>query len=161
MATLAVVTGASSGIGRSYAERLASDGMDLVLIARRADRLDELKRDLAGRGASVRTVVADLGRAEELHRVPLPPGNRHEPRTAHGTGANCLGELGRPRPRRHRVDTGTARRIGEGAARRGCVCVARGGPYHGAPAAVPHWRLIPARVAGHAPLAARKGHADV
>jgi short-subunit dehydrogenase len=69
MAAMAVVTGASSGIGRSYAERLVSDGMDVMLIARRADRLDELKRDLAGRGANVRTVVADLGRAEDLQRL--------------------------------------------------------------------------------------------
>lgn len=69
MATIAVVTGASSGIGRSYAARLASKGMDLVLIARRADRLDELKRELSAVGVSVRTIVADLGRAEDLQRL--------------------------------------------------------------------------------------------
>lgn len=69
MAKMAVVTGASSGIGRSYAERLASHGMDLVLVARRAERLDELKRELAPRGVSIRTVVADLGRAEDLQRL--------------------------------------------------------------------------------------------
>jgi short-subunit dehydrogenase len=66
MAGIAVVTGASSGIGRSYAERLASDGMDVVLVARRADRLDALKRELEGRGARVRTLVADLSRAEDV-----------------------------------------------------------------------------------------------
>ena len=64
-----MVTGASSGIGRSYAEQLAAKGMDLVLIARRANRLDELKRDLTGRGVSVRTVVADLGSAEDIQRL--------------------------------------------------------------------------------------------
>ena len=68
MAT-AVVTGSSSGIGRSYAERLASDGMDLMLIARRAHRLDEVKRDLVGKGVDVRTIVADLGRTEDLQRL--------------------------------------------------------------------------------------------
>jgi short-subunit dehydrogenase len=68
MQGLAVVTGASSGIGRSYAERLASNGMDLLLLGRRADRLDMLKRDLEKR-VSVRTLVADLARAEHVQRL--------------------------------------------------------------------------------------------
>lgn len=69
MAGTAVVTGASSGIGRAYAERLAAKGMDLVLVARRAERLDELKRDLEAHDVSVQTVVADLSRAEDIARL--------------------------------------------------------------------------------------------
>jgi short-subunit dehydrogenase len=58
---LALVTGASAGIGRAYAERLASDGYDLVVVARRGERLEELKRQLeAGCGVSVQPLVADL-----------------------------------------------------------------------------------------------------
>jgi len=58
---LALITGASAGIGRAYAERLASDGYDLIVVARRAERLDELKRQLeSGHGVSVQPLVADL-----------------------------------------------------------------------------------------------------
>ncbi len=58
---LALVTGASAGIGRAYAERLASEGYDLVVVARRADRLEEVKRQLeASDGVSVEPLVADL-----------------------------------------------------------------------------------------------------
>src|ERR1700674_5486174 len=58
---LALITGASAGIGRAYAERLASDGYDLIVVARRAERLDELKRQLeSAHGVFVQPLVADL-----------------------------------------------------------------------------------------------------
>jgi len=69
MAGMAVVTGASSGIGRSYAERLASNGMDVVVVARRLEPLDALKRELGRGGVRVRTIVADLARAEDVQRL--------------------------------------------------------------------------------------------
>ncbi len=57
---LALVTGASSGIGRELARVTAREGHDLVIVARRAERLDELAVELSGRGAEVTPVAVDL-----------------------------------------------------------------------------------------------------
>lgn len=58
---VALVTGASSGIGVGFAEELAARGLDLIITARRKDRLDALAARLrAGHGVQVTVVVADL-----------------------------------------------------------------------------------------------------
>jgi short-subunit dehydrogenase len=66
----AVVTGASPGIGETFARRLAETGMNLVLIARREDRLRKLADDLQSRHpVNVRVVVADLSHDDFLALV--------------------------------------------------------------------------------------------
>lgn len=68
--TLAMVTGASSGIGKSFAQVLASRGTDLILVARNRERLDELATTLRERHArEVDVLVADLEVPEELALV--------------------------------------------------------------------------------------------
>jgi short-subunit dehydrogenase len=66
----AVVTGASSGIGAVYADRLAGRGYDLVLVARRADRLAALVERLSSTyGRDVRVLPADLGQEADLEKL--------------------------------------------------------------------------------------------
>ena len=60
-----IVTGASSGLGAEFARQLARRGSDLVLVARRADRLELLADELTRtHGVTVTTVARDLGRPD-------------------------------------------------------------------------------------------------
>ena len=67
----ALVTGASSGLGVAFARLLAAQGADLVITARRADNLEEVRRELVERYAvKVEVIVLDLsepGAAQKLH----------------------------------------------------------------------------------------------
>lgn len=65
----ALVTGATSGIGRGFTRRLASDGHDLVVVGRDRERLDELAAELTHAGVACQVMVADLGEREGLASV--------------------------------------------------------------------------------------------
>lgn len=63
---IALITGASSGIGQELAKNLASRGFNLILVARRGDRLKELKSRIAlFSDVKVKLICKDLSKAEE------------------------------------------------------------------------------------------------
>jgi len=67
---VALITGASGGIGAIYADRLARRGYDLVLVARNRERLEKVAQQVStATQRKVEIVVADLGKPAELARV--------------------------------------------------------------------------------------------
>ncbi len=68
--TTALVTGASSGIGKAYAQALAAEGLNLVLVARRKLLLDELAAALkSSHGVEVHTIAQDLSENDAADKV--------------------------------------------------------------------------------------------
>src|SRR5262245_17056802 len=76
---VAVVTGASSGMGVTFAEALAAAGARVVVAARRAERLQELAREIGRQGGEARAIPCDVSREDEVDRLVA------ETRAAFGT----------------------------------------------------------------------------
>jgi hypothetical protein len=65
----ALITGASTGIGAVYADRLARRGYDLILVARSQEKLSEVAARLKSTGRRIETLSADLTKKEDVQRV--------------------------------------------------------------------------------------------
>ena len=99
----AIITGASSGIGRAAAGLFAEHGASLVLVARRADRLEEVAALIERQGGQARVVVGDVTQ-EKTHRdavatalAPFLPGTA----IARGVRPDVPASAGGTRPPRH------------------------------------------------------------
>lgn len=90
---VALVTGASSGIGKAFAESLAKRGIDLVLAARRIERLDELARQLtATHGISATALQVDLARADAAETILEATADRNVGLVVSNAGFGMKGE---------------------------------------------------------------------
>lgn len=67
----ALITGASDGLGKAFAEQLAAHGFHLVLVARTPAKLERLQQQLQAQGVQVRTVAADLSQPGEATYAPV------------------------------------------------------------------------------------------
>jgi hypothetical protein len=65
----ALITGASTGIGAVYADRLAKRGYDLILVARSEQKLCEVAAQLKSTDRKIETIAADLTKKEDVQRV--------------------------------------------------------------------------------------------
>ncbi|HXA33329.1 MAG TPA: SDR family oxidoreductase [Acidimicrobiales bacterium] len=67
----ALVTGASRGIGRALAGRLADEGFDLTITGRDLNALEDVADELRRRGRAIITVAADMAAEEQVHEVVI------------------------------------------------------------------------------------------
>lgn len=68
---VAVITGASSGLGRQMAKAFAEQGADLVLLARRIDKLEKLKKELATLNVKIVPISCDVTKTEDIQNAVM------------------------------------------------------------------------------------------
>lgn len=66
---VAVITGASSGLGMQMSRAFAEQGADLVILARRIERLEELKKELEDKGTKVLAIKCDVTSTEDIENA--------------------------------------------------------------------------------------------
>ena len=64
-----MITGASSGIGKAFAAQFAKKGYDLILVARRKERLQELAEEWTKKGRKCFVLTADLAKKKECRKI--------------------------------------------------------------------------------------------
>jgi short-subunit dehydrogenase len=90
----ALVTGASSGIGAEFARQLAGIGLNLILVARRKQRLDDLARQLeSANKIAVQTIAADLSRPDFLSLIASAIGSSEIGLLVNNAGFGLAGEF--------------------------------------------------------------------
>ena len=92
----ALVTGASSGVGEAFARRLGAAGCDLVLVARKADQLNDLADTLCAKhGVTVEILPADLTRPDQVRQAEQRLADAGRPVDLLVNSAGTLGRIGR------------------------------------------------------------------
>lgn len=87
----ALITGASSGIGRDMARYLAQKGWDLILVARREDRIKELKEELVQ--VDVQCIALNVGKAEDCYALYERVKNENIDMLINNAGFGLAGEF--------------------------------------------------------------------
>lgn len=87
----AVIAGGSEGVGASFAEQLATAGINLVLIARKPGPLEETAEAAREHGVEVRTLAADLTRADSVTRIQEATKDLTVGLLVYNAGANTYG----------------------------------------------------------------------
>ena len=66
---VAAITGASSGLGKQMARAFAEQGADIVIMARRLEKLEELKEELSKKGAKVLPIECDVTKVDDVKKA--------------------------------------------------------------------------------------------
>lgn len=90
----ALITGASSGIGKEFAARFASLGMNLIIVARRKNRLDELAESLKQKyGSEIISIQLDLSEENFINKLNEEIGDREIGMVVNNAGFGSRGEF--------------------------------------------------------------------